>query len=194
MHNKLAKSALRQIYKSKRAALSKEERAHLSRQLFNGYLKRFKPAVNENIHIFLPIEKHFEIDTYLWISYFWQKNVNVFIPKMRGMEMMSIRYTPETVLEKNSWGILEPLGDRDEEVAFDQVITPLLYADSLGNRVGYGKGFYDRFFNRINQEALKIGLNYFAPKESISDASAVDVSLDFLVLPTEILSFSDKLG
>ena len=72
---------------------------------------------------------------------------------------------------------------------YDFVITPLLYADQFGNRVGYGKGFYDRFFSEINRNAVKIGVSFFPPNEEIDDVSDFDVPLNYLVTPTEVLSF-----
>ncbi|HAO28766.1 MAG TPA: 5-formyltetrahydrofolate cyclo-ligase, partial [Chryseobacterium indologenes] len=47
------------------------------------------------------------------------------------------------------------------------VITPLLYCDRKGNRVGYGKGFYDGLFQNVLSETKKIGVNYFDPDEYI---------------------------
>ena len=70
------------------------------------------------------------------------------------------------------------------------VIVPLLYCDNQGNRVGYGKGFYDNFLKNINSDVLKIGINYFSPQEKIDDIRKEDIPLDYLVTPTEILSFS----
>lgn len=64
---------------------------------------------------------------------------------MVGDEIISIAYRPDTKLALNSWGIWEPVSDMAEGVDFDQVITPLLYADKYGNRVGYGKGFMTGF-------------------------------------------------
>ncbi len=56
--------------------------------------------------------------------------------------------------------------------------------------LGYGKGFYDKFFQTINFDAKKIGVNYFAPTDIIDDISELDVKLDYLITPDEILSFS----
>ena len=72
---------------------------------------------------------------------------------------------------------------------FDYVLTPLLYCDRSGNRVGYGKGFYDGFFETVNSKTLKIGLNFFGPNEIIDDIWKNDIPLDYLITPTEVLSF-----
>ncbi|MGZ5188250.1 MAG: 5-formyltetrahydrofolate cyclo-ligase, partial [Kaistella sp.] len=79
----------------------------------------------------------------------------------------------------------EDSGEKD----FDFVITPLLYCDRKGNRVGYGKGYYDGFFESVNSRALKIGLNFFGPDEVIDDVWENDIPLDYLITPVEVLSF-----
>ncbi|HFK5511356.1 TPA: 5-formyltetrahydrofolate cyclo-ligase [Elizabethkingia anophelis] len=183
------KSELRKKYLKERKAMSSEDVAFLSEKIFNQYLLQFNVSENQNIHIFLPISAKNEINTHLWIDYFWKKNVNVFIPKMVDNEIISIAYKPDTELALNSWGILEPVSNIAKAVDFDQVITPLLYADRQGNRIGYGKGFYDRFFSSFKNSVLKIGINYFAPDELIQDADKFDIKLDYLVLPDGMLSF-----
>jgi 5-formyltetrahydrofolate cyclo-ligase len=85
---------------------------------------------------------------------------------------------------------LEPVSNQSSgEKNFDYVITPLLYCDRTGNRVGYGKGFYDGFFESLSQSSKKIGVNYFSPDETIDDIWEYDIALDYLVTPTEVLSF-----
>ncbi|WP_332020468.1 5-formyltetrahydrofolate cyclo-ligase, partial [Kaistella sp.] len=66
---------------------------------------------------------------------------------------------------------------------------PLLYCDQQGNRVGYGKGYYDGFFETVNVETLKIGISFFGPDEEIDDLRENDIPLDYLVTPAEVLSF-----
>ena len=85
---------------------------------------------------------------------------------------------------------MEPISNENECSGFDFVITPLLYCDKKGNRIGYGKGFYDEFFKTINADAKKIGVNFFPPIDFIDDVSGFDVKLDYLVTPEETLSFS----
>jgi 5-formyltetrahydrofolate cyclo-ligase len=66
-----------------------------------------------------------------------------------------------------------------------------LYCDQKGNRVGYGKGFMTVFPKRFGDK--KIGVNYFDPDENIDDVWENDIPLDYLVTPTEVLSFFSGL-
>lgn len=186
----MLKKNLRKIYLEKRMTLSKDEVNFLSEKIFDEFILQFNVIENQKVSIFLPISKFNEINTLEFIKFLWSKRVNVFVPKIIDKDLISVKFTSETVLIQNSWGILEPLSNQNEETVFDYVITPLLYCDSFGNRVGYGKGFYDKFFQTINSDAKKIGVNYFAPTDIIDDISELDVKLDYLITPDEILSFS----
>jgi len=189
----ITKKDLREKYLKKRNNISFEERKILSEKIFNNYISKFKPFKGQNIHIFLPILDKSEVITDLWINFFWENNICVFIPKVKGTKIISIKYTYDTKLIRNKWNILEPETNYEENnLNFSQIITPLIYADIFGNRIGYGRGFYDRFFSYINQSAKKIGLGFFTPKEIISDIEKSDVTLDHLILPKEILSFPEK--
>jgi 5-formyltetrahydrofolate cyclo-ligase len=186
----LNKSALRKIYLKERMLFSEEDIKDYSQAIFENFLKYFDLSKIKKVHCFLPIEKFNEIKTQDFINYFWEHHVNVFVPKLINGEMISVKLEKHTELIKNSWGILEPKSSEDESRNyFDIVITPLLYCDHNGNRIGYGKGFYDQFLKKINQNALIIGLNLFSPNEEIKDILDQDVPLDYLVTPTETLSF-----
>lgn len=186
----MLKKNLRKIYLEKRMTLSKDEVSFLSEKIFEKFILQFNVIENHKVSVFFPISKFNEINTLEFIKFLWSKKVNVFVPKIIDKDLISVKFTPETILIENSWGILEPLSNQNEETVFDYVITPLLYCDSFGNRVGYGKGFYDKFFQTINSDAKKIGVNYFAPTDIIDDISELDVKLDYLITPDEILSFS----
>ena len=186
----MKKQDLRKKYLEKRKTLSTDEVLSLSQKIFKNFVLQFNISENQNVHVFLPIEKFNEIETKFFLEYFWSKNVNVFVPKIHQNKIISVRFSPETTLKENSWGILEPISNKNECSGFDFVITPLLYCDKKGNRIGYGKGFYDEFFKTINADAKKIGVNFFPPIDFIDDVSGFDVKLDYLVTPEETLSFS----
>lgn len=71
----------------------------------------------------------------------------------------------------------------------DVVFVPLLAYDNKGNRVGYGKGFYDHFLSECREDVVKIGLSFFEPEEAIEDVSATDIRLDYCVTPMTVYNF-----
>ncbi|CAA7194311.1 5-formyltetrahydrofolate cyclo-ligase [Chryseobacterium potabilaquae] len=186
----MLKAELRKIYIQKRKALSSDEALLLSEKIFNNFVDYFSPVEDQKIHIFTPIKKFNEINTFMFITYFLSQNIRVFVPKVIDNKLINIEIFEDTVFESNPWGILEPISNRDsEETHFHYIITPLLYCDFNGNRVGYGKGFYDAFFQDISPESKKVGINYFSPNEMIEDVWENDISLHYLVTPREVLSF-----
>lgn len=191
----LSKSELRKHYLAERQSFSEVDIEEYSNTIFDSFLKYFDLSIVKKVHCFLPIKKFKEINTHYLIDYFWQNDITVYVPKIMGDEIISVQFDRSTKLEENSWGILEPDSNIDtSENDFDLIITPLVYCDNIGNRVGYGKGFYDQFFKTLNKNALKIGVNYFAPKETVEDVWKNDITLDYLVTPTEMLSFADGIS
>jgi 5-formyltetrahydrofolate cyclo-ligase len=186
----MLKAELRKKYMQKRKALSTDEAFLLSENIFENFINYFKPISGQKVHIFIPIEKFNEIRTEIFVNYFLGRNISVFVPKIVDTQLISIEIFADSKFELNNWGISEPISNEDSGVLdFDFVITPLIYCDSKGNRVGYGKGFYDEFFESVSNNTKKIGVNYFNPDENIDDVWENDIPLDYLVTPAEVLSF-----
>lgn len=186
----MLKADLRKKYLQKRKTLSSDEVFLLSQQIFYNFIQYFKPKKHQKLHVFIPIDKFIEINTQLIVEYCFRNEVRVFVPKVLDDKMISVEIFKDSIFETNHWGIKEPISTTDAGITdFDFVLTPLLYCDNKGNRVGYGKGFYDRFFDNLSDKTKKIGINYFNPDEVIDDVWEKDIPLDYLVTPTEVLSF-----
>ena len=185
----LTKNELRTLYKAKRMALSQDEVNFLSQKLLEKFILQFNIIENQKVNVFLAIQKFNEVNTEIFIDYFFENKIRVFVPKIQAGKIISVEIFPDSEFEINSWGIKEPISDIASNVELDYVLTPLLYCDASGNRVGYGKGFYDQFFSEYAKIEKKIGLNYFYPEEIISDVYEKDIQLDALVIPDKILIF-----
>jgi 5-formyltetrahydrofolate cyclo-ligase len=98
--------------------------------------------------------------------------------------------TEATIFQKNEWGIEEPLYEPALDPAqLDLVFVPMLICDLKGYRVGYGKGFYDRFLPQCRPDTVKIGFSYFEPVPSITDTHEFDVPLNYCITPKDIYEF-----
>ena len=98
--------------------------------------------------------------------------------------------TDNTKIKKNEYNIPEPVdGIEVPSTKIDVVFVPLLAFDKKGHRVGYGKGFYDKFLSECKPDAIKIGLSFFEPEELITDVFESDVKLDYCVTPNSIHAF-----
>ncbi len=187
----MTKKKLRLLYRSLREKLTEKEINEMSQQIFSRFIETFKFEKGMTAHLFLSIEHLKEVNTEPFIQYFFENEINIVVPKVIDDQLISVLLERNTPLEKSFWGVPEPTGTEDfgtEKIDF--VLVPVMYADSQGNRVGYGKGFYDTFFRTTDQKIVKIGLNFFSPDEPVDDAWEFDVPLDYLVTPTEVVSFA----
>lgn len=186
----LTKNELRTLYKAKRMALSQDEVNFLSQKLLEKFILQFNPIENQKVNVFLSIERFNEVNTKIFIDYFFKKKIRVFVPKIVGEKIISVEIFEDSEFGINSWGIKEPISNIALNVELDYVLTPLLYCDAFGNRTGYGKGFYDEFFSGNLKIEKKIGLNFFPPDEIIADVYDKDVQLDALITPNKIFNFN----
>ncbi|MEY2811910.1 MAG: hypothetical protein RI991_905, partial [Bacteroidota bacterium] len=96
----------------------------------------------------------------------------------------------QTVFQDNQYGIPEPTaGIEVTSDMIDVVVVPLLAFDKKGNRVGYGKGYYDRFLASCRNDVITIGLSFFPPVLSIDDIDFFDKKLDFCITPDSVYAF-----
>ena len=179
----MLKNDLRRAYLDKRAQLSDEECERISSEVAERLFSEIDFNKVRAVHIFLPIERFNEIDTWPIIYRLWTQfpHVQTFAPRMSedGGDMSSIEITKTTQIVSGRWDVPEPsAGPEIDASEIDVVIVPLLCADEDGFRVGYGKGFYDRFLSKCRPDCRKIGLSHFPPVEKIDDVGEWDVRLD----------------
>ena len=191
------KSELRKIYLDRQKNITPSARKTQSRQIAARFFDEFELSSTKFLHLFLPIEKFNEIQTFFIIEEIWRRfpRVETLVPRVnfQTLEIENVRFTAASELTENIWNIAEPLNAEivaDKEI--DAVLVPLLCFDRQGFRVGYGKGFYDKFLRQTRSDCLKIGLSYFAPIEKISDANELDVKLDCCISADEIYRFEHQ--
>lgn len=185
------KTNIRQKYSQVRAALTEDEVADKSLAIANQCL-RLPIWDKVNYHLFLSIVKKKEIDTDYLLQVLAGKDKNIILSKseFKTGDMQHFLLTDNTVLRINSYGIPEPQeGIQIQENQLDVVFVPLLAFDEKGNRVGYGKGFYDRFLQKCRPDVIKVGLSFFEAEPLIEDVSPFDMALDYCVTPTKIYTF-----
>jgi 5-formyltetrahydrofolate cyclo-ligase len=119
--------------------------------------------------------------------------VKIVIPKIdiHSGNINHYHFDEAVELITNSYGIDEPKeGNLIKEDEIDLVLIPLLAFDRKGFRVGFGKGYYDKFLARCKPNVIKTGLSFFDPVDEINDISGFDIPLNFCITPKEIFSFS----
>jgi len=187
----MTKSELRKKYNELRKGLTNEQIDELSLDIANNALK-LPIWDKEFYHIYLTIGKKKEVDTNYLLSILYGKDKQIVIPKS-DFKYNSLKHyllTDSTIIKPNHWNIPEPVdGIEIQPNKIDVVFIPLLAFDKQGNRVGYGKGFYDKFLSDCKRETIKIGLSFFEAEEQIKDMFESDVRLDICVTPKQVYKF-----
>ena len=188
----MTKNELRKVYLDKRKALSPKMLEDISQKICNAIFSNFQ-LEKKKISLFLPIERKREINTYK----IWEKAMSfdalVAIPKIneKTNDLKQVLFETEDQLEISPYGIPEPKKGRVIAAEhFDFIFVPLLAFDKKGNRVGYGKGYYDRFLKKCPPRCKFIGLSLFddcAP--DIDDINFRDIKLDYCITPNEFYRF-----
>jgi len=183
------KNSLRAEYIKRRQVFTPEEVANKSLQIANQLLSL--PLWEKTyFHLFLSSTRLKEIDTESVLTLLQGKDKEVIVPRMEKNNSLShLLLTDATPIKMNAYGIPEPIGGiAVVPIQIEVVFVPLLAYDLTGNRIGYGKGFYDRFLAQCNPECLFIGLSFFPPEEQIP-TEATDVKLHYCVSPEKVYSF-----
>lgn len=190
----MTKQELRAIYLQKRADLSEAQYSQLNFQLYQQFFSNVDLSFVKVLHTFLPIIKKKEVDTWLIIDRIRREfpHVRISIPKVNAQTGLFDSFYFEGLhqLTTTTWGIQEPKqGIPTEPEKIDVVLIPLLAYDNHGSRVGYGKGFYDKFLVTCRPDCKKIGLSLFDAEEKIADANNQDVRMNMCVSPMRVLNF-----
>lgn len=176
----MKKAEIRKIVLARRAQLNAED--HSLRQV--ALLSLLKPLLiqSKTIASFKAISHRNEISLDSLEGNFAYPRV---VSEYGTMEMAQ-----STEFANSEWGIPEPLGGSVlEPTDLDIVLIPLLAFDLAGNRVGYGKGFYDRYLLQCRPDCLKIGISLFDPIDRIEDVESHDIPLDIAICPAQMYDF-----
>jgi 5-formyltetrahydrofolate cyclo-ligase len=189
----MKKEELRKIFKQKRKDLSLQSIEKFNDLILIHFQKLPLPPVN-CVHTYLSSLKLGEPETANIIKYLQFKNplVKVVIPKVdiHTGHLAHYHYNDGVEMIKNEYGIDEPKhGTKITETEIDVVLIPLLAFDQKGYRVGFGKGYYDKFLARCRKDVIKVGLSFFEAVEKIDDVTGYDIPLDFCVTPKETYIF-----
>jgi 5-formyltetrahydrofolate cyclo-ligase len=190
----MTKKELRNIYIDKRNGLTHAEKYKLDDLILIQFQKVALPEDMSVLLSFWPIESRNEVNTHSIIDFLMFRNpglqVAYPVSNYDDHSMRAILTDDDTEFVENRHGIMEPAkGKEISPKHIDVILMPLLTFDKEGYRLGYGKGFYDRYLEHCRKDALKIGFSYFEPVDHIDEVHTNDVQLDICVIPETIYQF-----
>jgi 5-formyltetrahydrofolate cyclo-ligase len=141
-----------------------------------------------------PIAGNNEPNTHLFSSYLRHilPDLQMAYPvsDFKTNEMKAVLINEETIYRTNEYGITEPkFGEEVSASEIDLILVPLFVCDKEGYRIGYGKGFYDKFLAKCNSNVTTIGFSYFEPIDKIEDTNSFDIPLCCCITPENIYEF-----
>lgn len=186
------KHTLRKVYLEKRKMLSEAEYKRRNVLLFEQLKNYFEAKPFQNIHVFLPITKQKEPDTFPFIEYLWterpEKQVVASISDLEKPKMMHYKIDSQLAIKPNKWGIPEPQNAKLFPIEkIDCVLVPMVIGSKTGHRIGYGKGYYDRFLAQCNKSAKFIGISLAPLLDGDVYADVHDESLHVMLTPFQII-------
>ena len=176
------KKELRKKFReSRNNILNREE---LSKKIAKNLFDFYEYQKAESLFIFVSFRS--EVNTEEIIEKSLADGKIVAIPKIYGNKMKAIRIKSLKGLERNPMGILEPKDD-EEYYKIDLSLTPGLAFSKDGYRLGYGGGYYDKFFEK--NDSLRVGLGFEIQKTDSLPHRSFDKKLDYLITEKEIIKF-----
>lgn len=183
-----------------RDTLSKEELLQKSKEICEKVLSADEYKNSSALYAFMPINS--EVDILPVLEDAIIKNKRVYLPKVEGDEIFFYQVNDFSSLIKSKYSIKEPIGNepkdelffgkKEENVFF---LVPGLVFDYQGNRIGYGKGFYDKYFERLykTRQANDIntyGVAFFEQivksiKTDITDKKINNIITDKIIINTK---------
>lgn len=189
------KGQIRKILYQRRSVLSPEERQEKSQLIFQKLMQDADFLKAENILLYASYQS--EVETISFVSPLWKQKKKIFFPKVTGEgEMDFFQVNSLEQLEAGYQGIVEPNVSKYNCISFESVfsqnhaenfcmIVPLVGFDANKNRLGYGKGFYDRFLQKY-PKVPTIGLAFACQQWEALPCEDTDQKLGKIITETQI--------
>ena len=175
------KRALRAEMKALRAAIP--DRAERDARIFDKLFSFPAFAGAESVFIYCSLAQ--EADTRRIIGELLARGKRIYLPRTEGKDMLAVRYEGGE-LRMGKFGVCEPLGEETTDKP-EVCVLPLLAADGQFRRLGYGGGYYDRYFSCKGKDMRKIGVCYDFQLIGEVPSEAHDVRLDAIVTDARVL-------
>lgn len=189
----MLKKVIRENYLQQRLQIPDLEWAEKSAAIRTHFQTMAFPAL-QYLLSYSPIPDKKEFDTIPCSDWLVRQNPGLTVTWPRidseGHQMEACRVSADGLYAKNKYRILEPIGgEKVDPEWLDLIFVPLLAVTQQGFRVGFGKGYYDRYLIRCRPNVLKVGFSFFEPVTSIHDINHFDVPLSYCITPSRIYEF-----
>lgn len=175
-----------------RVAMDEGEYQARSAAITGYFFSAFDLSFIKIVHTFIPVTEKREPDIWPLIERIRREfpQIRLSVPRVEGNILQNFFFEGIHQLRTGAFGIQEPTqGIATETNKIDIVLVPTLTGDRYGNRLGYGKGFYDRFLIDCRDNCLKIGVSLLDPDAEELPVEEHDIRLNHLITPKGVMDF-----
>lgn len=179
----MSKDYIRRNIRARKTLLDDTEKRQAAMKVFHQLEQLAAFALSNNILIYHSLSD--ELSTLDFIDK-WQRNKSFFLPRVNGVDLDILPYN-RTRLQMGAFRIEEPQGDDiTDPGVMEMVIVPAVAYDRNGNRIGRGRGYYDRLLPKT--KALKVGVAYDFQivDDNLFEPDAHDVAVDIVITESNI--------
>lgn len=187
------KKKYRTVYLRKRKMLGARDFDKKNARLLYHFCKFFEDSAATRFHSFLSIHKNREVNTWPLIEWLKSQGKQIVISKCSttSNELTHYLFEDYKQLKESKYGIPEPehgtiVLPKDLQV----VLIPLIVFDRIGQRIGYGAGYYDRFLSECPKDCIKVGLSLAPPLDEIPFTEPHDIPMDYCITPLGVFAFN----
>ncbi len=174
----------KKILREKYYRLRKKKYFEIDKEFFSPLIRLIKTKFKKRLlKLALYYPSNFEVNVLKFLEYDYMKNQNVLIPSIKGLNDMNFhQWKKNEILFVNKFGILEPV--KTKIIIPNIVLVPILAFDKQKYRLGYGKGFYDRYLNKYLKNfknIITVGVAFSFQKHHKLPTDKNDVKLDYIL-------------
>lgn len=183
------KDELRKVILAKRSTLSENQRREKSRAILNNILELPEFVTAKTIMAYLDFRG--EVETKELAGEILSMGKRLLVPLCHNSNLIPCVINDlDQDIHAGTWGILEPQRDRIRPLPpleIDLVIVPGVAFDCQGNRLGYGRGYYDRFLPRIREEVLAVGLAFACQIVDRIPTDEYDIKMSLIITENGVI-------
>lgn len=182
------KKTLRKKFISERNSLASDYRNSSANTIFTTLEEQNFFESSEKIFIYVGFGSEITTETFIkkWIN-----KKQIFVPKIENGKMNLIRLKSWDDLAPGHFGVLEPTSSDYYEGKIDLVVTPSIVFDNNGYRLGYGKGYYDKYFSSREYD-ISVGLSYHKLLQDNVPKEDHDIKVDVIITEEKIFIINEK--
>ena len=184
----ILKKTLRKKFISERNSLASDYRNSSTNTIFATLEEQNFFESSEKIFIYVGFGSEITTETFIkkWIN-----KKQIFVPKIENGKMNLIRLKSWDELAPGHFGVLEPTSSDYYEGKIDLVVTPSIVFDNNGYRLGYGKGYYDKYFSS-REYNISVGLSYHKLLQDNVPKEDHDIKVDVIITEEKIFIINEK--